>query len=187
MILISAGHHPLARGACYDGFCEYDEALKWRDEIISILGDQAVAVPTGTLPQKVKWINALDANIAIEIHFNSAIINGTHVGRGCETLYYPGSKKGKDLARTIQHAIAPIHFPDRGIKEGWYRMDKPGIVDYDGDVEGDEKPDYFLRKTNCTAIIIEPEFIHYKIEIPHKRKGTCESIAEALKGWRYGK
>ena len=42
-------------------------------------------------------------------------------------------------------ALAEIFPPSRGIKEGWYRQDFPGRVDYDGDVEGDEKRNFKAR------------------------------------------
>ncbi|KKL45821.1 hypothetical protein LCGC14_2351830, partial [marine sediment metagenome] len=29
MIIIFAGHHPRKPGACFEGFCEHDEALRW--------------------------------------------------------------------------------------------------------------------------------------------------------------
>ncbi len=186
LFALSAGHHPKAKGAQYNGFNEHDEAVLWVDELAMQLGSDALIVPTGLLREKVAFINSHNCDAAIEVHFNSAIIDGKPVGRGCETLYYPKSSKGKHLAQIIQRSIAPMYFPNRGIKEGWYRMDVPGRVDYHGDVEGDEKPDYFLAKTKCPAVIIEPDFVHNSGAIRKHRKAACEAIANALKGWRYG-
>lgn len=120
--------------------------------------------------------------MAAEIHFNSAInANGKHVGSGCETLYYPGSAKGKIIAEEIQKAMRwSLGNKDRGIKEGWYRQDHPGRVDYHGDVEGDETILYFLEKTRCPAVIIEPEFIHHQTFIREMRVQGSESIGDAL-------
>ena len=91
-----------------------------------------------------------------------------NAGKGCETLYYPNSQQGAYIANAVQHALAPTLFKDRGIKEGWYRMNpKNGS-------------DFFLDKTRCTAIILEPDFIHRKDEIQRQRKYACESIARTL-------
>lgn len=177
MIAISAGHYPTAPGACWNGVCEHELAVLWANIIYDELKYRTpcVLVPTGKLPEKVAYINASEADLAVEIHFNSA---GGH-GSGAETLYCPGSAKGKIAADLVQHALVEaMRTKDRGVKEGWYRMDRPGIKDYPGDVDGDENPDYFLRETNCPAIIIEPEFIqnYYKYE------DQVEYICEALAG-----
>ena len=183
MILISAGHHPTKPGACFEGFCEHDEALRWAAAIFSILSPtEALLVPPGTLKDKVGFINARKCALAVEIHFNSAkqwvdrdndgvVDEGEdfHVGRGCETLYYPGSAKGREAAKIVQAAMAETLPPDRGVKEGWYRMNpKFG-------------PDYFLKKTRCTSLIIEPEFIHRKDLIVKHRQAVCVDLANAIK------
>lgn len=181
MILVSAGHHEGAQGATWNGYTEWPQACLWRDQLVRYLGDSlGLAVPDGTLPDKVDFINANTAICAIEIHFNSAKVNGVHVGRGCETLYEPDNKRSDILAASVHNALR-MHFrPDRGIKEGWYRMDRPGVVDYDGDVEGDEKLDYFLWATHCPAVVIEPEFIQYIDEIDRRRAMACKAMADQL-------
>jgi hypothetical protein len=70
--------------------------------------------------------------------------------------------------------------PDRGAKEGWYKMDRPGVIDFYGDEDGDEMPDYFLRKTNCPALILEPEFIQQYGHIKNSRKVGTQAIAAAI-------
>ncbi len=185
MILISAGHYPGAKGATHEGFSEYPETLLWAVEIQKALDDMRVPakiVPSGTLREKVNWINR-EAKIhkdciAVEIHFNSS--PGGR-GKGSETLYCPGSNKGWAIAELVQGSIASILFPNRGVKEGWYQMDRPGIVDYWGDVDGDEKPDFFLRATHCPAIIVEPEFIQRRNVIEALRTTACTILAEALR------
>jgi len=151
MIFISAGHHPTKPGAKYDRFIEHDEACVWVDIIVHKLDGKAIAVPTGFLKDKVEFINSrlMNGDIAVEVHFNAAVdADGKNVGRGCETLYYPGSVDGQRLAEKCQEALEDAFPPSRGIKEGWYRMDpKRG-------------PDFFLARTKCPAVIIEPEFVH---------------------------
>jgi hypothetical protein len=181
MIFVSAGHYPSKPGASFEGFTEYDEASDWADLIVAHLGDAGVLVPTGFLGHKVGFINARAPKLAIEIHFNSfkvwedlnkdGLITDDELkaaGRGCETLYFPGSVRGQQLAETVHAALSSVFTPDRGIKEGWYRMqEKNG-------------PDYFLAKTSCPAIIIEPDFIHRKEIIQNNRDDACELISLAL-------
>jgi len=184
MILISGGHHTHARGATHEGNSEFPETRIWAELIVhrlKALDLDAAVVCQGKLRKKVKEINNLHSEIncklAIEVHFNS-LASGR--ARGCETLYYPGSIKGKLYAERIQETMVRFFPPDRGIKEGWYKMDRPGVVDYHGDVDGDEKIDYFLRKTPCPALIIEPEFIQYYEDIAANRKVCCRAIAETI-------
>ncbi len=178
MIFISAGHHPAKPGAKYDRFIEHDEACAWVDMMTHELnhGDyespavKAIAVPVGFLKDKADFINSrvISGDIAIEVHFNAAVVNGKNVGRGCETLYYPGSEAGKALATVCQEALAAFFPPSRGVKEGWYRMDPS------------RGADFFLAKTKCPAVIIEPEFVHHFQTIFDNRKDTIELLVVAL-------
>lgn len=182
MIFISAGHHPAKPGACYDGFCEYDVATRWADKVVQLLGSYlAIRVPDGTLRDKVKFINDRSPRLAVEIHFNSAhawvdkdkdgVVSDDelrHVGRGCETLYYPGSLPGLAAAKVVQAHLAAVFSPDRGVKEGWYRMNpKFG-------------PDFYLAQTTCPALIVEPEFIHRRQIILDNEDAGCEALAAGL-------
>jgi len=183
MIFISGGHHPKAKGAAFGDFNEYDEASKWIHILSEIMSESLyIIVPTGGLRSKVDFINrsittGTGPHLAIEIHFNS---DPSHGGKGSETLYYPKSEYGHELADRIQKQLSIIYPPNRGAKEGWFGMDRPGVVDYPNDVDGDEKPDYFLRKTNCPALIIEPEFIHNQDKIVEARNAGCHVIAQTL-------
>lgn len=184
MILISAGHYPEKPGACYEGFCEFDEANRWVDQIIlNLNSENALKVPSGTLKPKVQFINSRGATLAIEIHFNSATVwddlnhnkvidegEVRNVGRGSLCLYYPGSEKGKAHAQNIQDALVPIfgtHW--NGVMEGYYRMNKKF------------GPDFFLAKTKCPSVIVEPEFIHHKELLTKNRIAACHNIAEAIR------
>jgi len=171
MIFVSAGHHPEAPGACENGFCEHDEAVRWVAEILKHLDDtEAAAVPVGSLGSKTRWINARDPLIAVEVHFNSLIAGQTiEAERGCMTLYCPGSTKGRWAAEVVHSGYAPLFPPDLGVREGYYRLDpKRG-------------PDWFLAKTRCPALILEPEFIDRREEIAIKRADACYALAEALR------
>jgi len=187
MIFVSAGHNKNKQGASYSNngyeLTEFMISTKWADLITHILDDKASRVPNGTLTNKVKFINnfAEKDSIAIEIHFNSykkwKDLNGDGVvdagemialGRGSETLYMPNSKAGKDAALTVQANLGHLMKPDRGIKEGWYQMNPS------------KGADYFLRETDCTALIIEPEFIDNVEEINQNMNAACHVIANAL-------
>ncbi len=168
MITLSAGHYPERPGACYKNHCEHGEASIWVDIIMSYMNTNVAAVTPGPLKHKVAEINDIEPTLAIEIHFNSAVIDGRNIGRGCETLYYPGSDRGAYVAHELQTAISPLLFSDRGVKEGWYRMDKKN------------GPDFFLAKTKCTSIIMEPEFIYLTDSINKHRDEACRLIAVTL-------
>ena len=184
MIFISAGHHATAQGAKYKEFTEYQFTVLWADMIASLLGDKATRVPNGTLKEKVDFINSYETSnkdIAIEIHFNSFKMwkdqnnNGVvddgemiNLGRGSETLYYPSSKTGERAAFIIQSALGSLLKPNRGIKEGYYQMNKS------------KGADFFLAKTRCTSLIVEPEFIDNVDIILSSQDAACTVIASAL-------
>ncbi len=168
-IFISAGHKNNSDGANYKKkFFEHEQAVLWRDIICELLGVKPV--PVGTLEKKVAYINKHESGstIAIEIHFNSAMSKGRHIGRGCETLHHPKSKNGIALANVVHQEIVKTFSPNRGLKAGYYRMNPKNQVDY------------FLRKTRCPSIIIEPDFIHRYELITTSRRQCTRDIVRAL-------
>ena len=179
MIILSAGHYPESPGTCYPAdnphWCEHTEAVDWVNHIAILVRQQVKVgiVPTGPLTGKVKWINEQcqrnQVKLAVEIHFNS---DESKQAKGSETLYCPGSVKGELLANIIQGALSSILPPNRGVKEGWFRMIRPP--------DPRAKKDYFLEKTNCPALIIEPEFIYNRRTIESNQNFACEIIADAL-------
>lgn len=183
MIFISPGHHQSSKGASYGDFTEFDEAVLWQIKLMDLLTrERAIAVPPGRLRDKVDFINLKmtefpGPHVAIEIHFNMVWIDfnedgkvdpNEYVGDGSETLYYPQSDYGKELATRIQERLSMVFPPNRGAKEGWYQMNPKN------------KPDYFLAKTNCPALIIEPEFVHHKDKIIEARDVACHVISQEL-------
>ena len=180
MIFISAGHHQESPGASYKDVTEYDLTTKWADLIAYYLSDNCLRVPNGYLRDKVNFVNGRckKEDLAVEIHFNSAKLwkdwnkNGhiddgemINVGRGSETLFYPGSEGGKKDALVVQDMIGSLMKPDRGVKEGWYQCNP------------DKGPDYFLARTKCHSLIIEPEFIDNLEQLNSNMKQCCELIA----------
>lgn len=189
IVMLSAGHYPGAHGACWpadgDGrVCEHELARSWVGQIALMVREQfpVVEVPAVRLEDKIAWLNAYRAPdghrvaLAAELHFNS---NDQRRGSGAETLYYPGSKRGKAAAEAIQRRLAQL-YRDRGVQEGWYRMDSPGRIDYPGDVAGDERVDFFIRGVPFPAVIIEPEFIFNQAVLEATRNDACTLIAQGI-------
>lgn len=179
MILLSAGHHPGAKGASYNGHNEHDEAIVWVSEISNLIRGR---MPVDIVPAwklfirdpatkkviggKIPWINQQKhVSIACEIHFNS---DESKRQSGSETLYCPGSVVGKAAAEMVQKALGGIFPPSRGAKEGWYQMNKSN------------GPDAFLSETRCVALIVEPEFIYNWQTIQDRRSPACAALADAL-------
>ena len=171
MIFLSIGHYADEPGACFGDFCEHEEAAAWVAHIAYRCqqnGHDVLIVPSGKLTDKVSYINdrTVEGDLAVEMHFNS---DAQQAGHGALTLYYPGSVKGKVMAQRVQAAMEPLmgrHWD--GAMPGYYRMDPRN------------KPDYFLRATDCTALILEPAFIHDRQLIESKRRDACIAIADAL-------
>ncbi len=184
MIALSAGHYPAAPGACWPAdnhaWCEHDLAAHWVGQIALLVRQrvEVQVVPSGWLGDKVRFINSLkNCQLAVELHFNSS---PSAKARGCETLYCPGSDAGRRAAEAVQEYLAQVFPPSRGVKPGWHRMDLPGHVDYQGDVEGDEKVDYFLGKTGMVALIVEPEFIFNRVTLEKLEQSGCAALAEGI-------
>jgi len=176
-VAISAGHHPKSPGACYENRCEYGETMPIVAEIIRHLSRQGIdayLVGTGFLTRKIDDIQDLNPNCCVEIHFNAAPAHGV---TGCETLHYPESESGKNLAKLIQQELPKAtKNPDRGIKPGYH-------YDGHGQING---PLAFLADTPCPAVIIEPLFIENEPEILEddwKLQKIGMAIAKGIKLW----
>ena len=188
-VAVSAGHHAAAQGADRKGITEFMETCHWQERLMEIIPEQAktrrqnveaIRIDPEKLTAKVRQINQGDCDLAIEIHFNAASDDSA---RGCEILYYPGSAKGAEAGRLLCGQLAAtMETKSRGVKPGWYRMDRPGVIDFYGDEDGDEMPDYFLRKTKCLALIIEPEFLYHIERIKERREAACFVIAKWVAG-----
>lgn len=174
------GHHTAAKGATNKkhGLNEHDEAVKVVEHLDKLLTDAGldVAVFTGKLGQKIRQINAGSFSLVLDIHFNAG------GGKGCEVIHVPNSKPRHKQAAVMSNGISTyMGSRDRGAKGGWYKMDRPDIVDFPGDENGDEKPDAFVSQTNCCALIPEPLFIDNDAEVEYWLvAGRHEQLAEAI-------
>lgn len=146
IIAIGAGHNDKHPGVCveYEGTLirEYDVAKVLEKRVTNVLETYGYVIYnfSGTLQRKVSQINKIKPVCAIELHFNCCKAHGG------EILHYPSDKSTK-LAYSIAKYLRPHVSKWRGIKIGYYRCDpnKPIL--------------YFLRKTICPAVIIEPAFL----------------------------
>lgn len=157
-VAICAGHHKGATGAKNEA-----HSINEHIEALLIVCDpvlQDCTVIHGTLREKIAAINAGGFDLAIDLHFNAG------GGKGCEVLYNPGNPvRYRQAARMSSVIASALGVNDRGAKAGWHKMDAPGVVDYPGDVDGDEHKDAFLSQTNCPAFIPEPIFIDNNDEV----------------------
>lgn len=171
-IALSAGHFPEEPGADYLGFIEHNEAVLWVERLSVLFGNLGDVVPTGHLEDKVAYIKNIRPSIALEVHFNSATdAAGNHIGKGCETLFCPGSVASMHVAEAVQGRLSRVMGKNRGVREGYYHEDPQQPVLY------------FLReldKADIPAIIIEPEFVHHYSRIQSKRNEACGAIFSAI-------
>jgi len=168
MIFLSAGHYPNQPGACYNGFCEHDEAVRWVDLIQSHMGMlDSLVIPTGTVNEKASWSNIRKPLALVEVHFNS-VAGPDKTASGFLTMYQPDNPASLALATTLHIAMDAYNGYDRGRWVGYYRLDESkGLT-------------FLLDKSTVPTVIIEPEFIHNVKEIVRVRELTCKRIAESL-------
>jgi N-acetylmuramoyl-L-alanine amidase len=144
IVALDAGHGGSDPGAMGNGIREkdinLDVMLRLRSKLISA-GFNVVATRLSdkyvTLRRRAEIANTARANIFVSIHHNA--INIPTVS-GTEVLYFPGSVKGKRLARLIQEElIKQLGTLDRGTHDR-------------GDL-------YLLKHTVMPAVIIEGAFV----------------------------
>lgn len=121
-VVLDAGHGGHDPGAIGNGLKEKDRALTYVLKLGKSLEKQGITVIyTRTTDEFVKLqdrtiiSNNANATLFISIHLNSFSDPKAH---GLETLYYPASIEGKELALNIQNEIVSegLYTSDRGIK-----------------------------------------------------------------------
>ena len=179
-IALCSGHHKIAKGAVNKkhGLNEHDEAVKVNAYLADKLRSFGHTVDEigGTLSEKIAKINAGCYTLALDNHFNAG------GGRGCEVIHVPSSPTRHEQAKVMSASIATyMGLKDRGAKGGWHRMDQPGVVDYPGDIDGDEHMDAFVARTDCPAFIPEPFFMDNNAEVEYWLvAGRHAQIADAI-------
>lgn len=152
-IAVGAGHYPKHPGVVveHDGIIirEHDCAKKLESILVRKLENYymyRVYTFSGNLIEKVKTINETRTDIAIELHFNCCNAHGG------EILYYPSMGStllAYNIGRYMKHYVSKW----RGVKVGYYHGDPH------------KQMLYFLRKTKCPAVILEPGFLDSEVDI----------------------
>lgn len=165
-LFLSVGHDALKKGAYNEKYRlhEYDilvELTQYCFEEAIEIGLECEKVFSDRLSSAIEEVNqkANTSDIAVELHINS--FSNPDV-KGCETLYYTGSKKGKELAGDIQNSmLAFLQVHDRGL------LPRNNLA--------------FLNKVKCTSIITEPFFLSNEDEVKrfllHDRESNLRNIA----------
>lgn len=143
-VAIAAGHCPPDFGAVSQGYFEFKEVVRIAIYVTDILHERCICSVMeyyGSLRRKVRGINRIMPDVAVEIHLNAAHDTSAH---GCEVLHFKNSASAINLAQCIQdELVRDVELSDRKIKSD--RSLRRYL--------------YFLRKTRCPAVIIEPLFI----------------------------
>lgn len=143
-VAIAAGHCPPDLGAACQGYFEFKEVVRIAIYVADILHERCICSVMeyyGSLRRKVRDINFLTPDVAVEIHLNAAHDTSAH---GCEVLHFKNSPSAVNLAQCIQdELVCDVELFDRKIKSDRHLR----------------RYLYFLRKTRCPAVIVEPLFI----------------------------
>jgi len=154
-IALSAGHSPFDKshpGASHNGLNEYELGCQIIPELVRELYSRnyTIYVVGGSLSQRIRQINKLPLNAAVELHFNA--FHDKRV-RGCETLHSQRIES-RQLAGSVQSSLMTSlrknrrYWKDRGIKPGfnWGTPNPNDMVS-------------FLDQVECAAVIVEPGFL----------------------------
>lgn len=151
-VLINAGHGGLDCGAVgknglKEAHVNANVALKVQSYLKDRGIDSVVFQQTKSLNEVIDLERKGNFDIGISIHCNAAT---DRTANGVETLYYPTSEKGKELAGYIQKELIKITgLKDRGIKErsdlGFLRLTKRPCVLVECAFISNEKEEQMLK------------------------------------------
>ena len=163
-ICIDPGHSgPFEPGACAGGFNEADinwYIAKFAMAELKYRGHQSLLtrgkkIDNDELAFRAECANEWRADLFISIHCNSAV---DPAAEGTETYHFPGSVKGRELARRLQFCMTDAMLTeDRGVKEANFQV---------------------LRETKCPAALVECAFLSNALD----RK----MLTDSLEQWRMG-
>jgi N-acetylmuramoyl-L-alanine amidase len=164
-IALSVGHTPFDGshpGAEANGLNEYELGRQILPELVKefYARNYDIHIIHGSLSDRIKQINKLVLNAAIEIHFNAYQDSRA---RGCETLH--GEREGsKRLAGCVQSNLikALRAYTWQSDKENWKnRKIKPG---YNWNTPEPNDMVAYLEHVECPAVIVEPGFLTSPID-----------------------
>lgn len=168
IISVHGGHASYESGKYYGAVGTYlnesVEDRKVKDAVIRILRqrghtvyDDTVDVGTSQsniLAQICSKVNAHKANLAVSIHFNSAT---APTANGAEVWVYSNTSRALSAAKNTVSKLASLGFANRGVKYS--------------------KTLFFLRKTNCPAMLVEVCFVGSEKD---KKIYDVEKVAKAI-------
>ena len=159
-IVINAGHTKTGVGTGATGYLnESKETRKIAYELMKLLVDtNHDVIPAvfdknnNNLAEAVETSNNNNADLFISIHLNAG------GGKGCEAYTWKGQKVKQ--AVNVCNNIAALGFKNRGVKDG--------------------SNFYVIKKTKCTAIIVEVCFADTKEDAELFQKVGYTNIAKAI-------
>lgn len=170
-IFLSVGHSILKGGGCTSASGQVNE-YRYNKELapyvkkaLESLGHtcDVVVCPEGRFTSwtqergyKLPIANSGKYDLVCELHLNAS--NGQ--GQGSEVLYYPGDKKGSEIASRGANALSKLGFKNRGAKSR-------------GDL-------YIIAATKPTAVLFETFFCDNKHDTDLANKLGFEKIAGAI-------
>ena len=170
MILVNAGHGGKDCGAVgKNGLKESHANLNIAKFVQRYLGDNGfdsvIYQQSNSLNEVIKVENQTDFEFGVSIHCNAA---SNRDANGIEVLYYPTSKKGKELAQCIQdELVKKTGLRNRGIKP---RSDLG-----------------FLRRTKSPCVLVECAFISNEKEeqlLKDEYRMFASGIVRGIIKWR---
>ena len=106
---LTAGHHAFDSGAVNVPLQENLLTLRVLGFAMAFLAEKGIYTvsPTGKLSRKIQELNRHKLDCAVEIHFNSAAATSA---QGIESIYHPGSVKGRQLANFLFDKLQDLPF-----------------------------------------------------------------------------
>lgn len=159
-IVINAGHTKSGLGTGASGLLnESKETRKIAYELMKLLADTSHEVipavydkSSNNLSEAVTAANNKNADLFVSIHLNAG------GGAGCEAFTWKGEKVKQ--AVNVCNNLNKLGFKNRGVKDG------SGL--------------YVIKKTKCTAILIEVCFVDNKQDAELYKMAGYAAIAKAI-------
>lgn len=159
-IVINAGHARFGVGTGANGYLnESTETRKIAYELMKILADSGHEIipavfdrSADNLKEAVTVANNKGADLFVSIHLNAG------GGQGCEAFTW----KGQQVTQAVKacNNLSLLGFRNRGIKDG------SGL--------------YVIKKTKCTAVLIEVCFVDNAADSELYKKIGVNKIAQAI-------
>lgn len=164
-IVINAGHTKTGAGTGANGYLnESTETRKIAYELMKILADSGHEIipavfdcSADNLKEAVTVANNENADLFVSIHLNAG------GGQGCEAYTWKGQKVTQAVKAC--NNLSALGFRNRGVKDG------SGL--------------YVIKKTKCTAVLIEVCFVDNQADCELYKKVGVNKIAQAIANAMY--